>query len=207
MQRSSSRTYRSDADADRHDRRRGPQLIRWGAVFGGAVLALGLLVLLTAFWFALGYGSEVGAVRDNLEWYVGGSAIVSLFVGGVLAGWLSGVRGWGPGIVNGLTIWALLLIATFTVGVPSVLNVFSLGRITNAVGGANGAILAPGVDSAMWASFWALLIGFFTAAIGGAIGGALTRPAEVYGPGRGTDEGYEEEEEVVDPTTRRTRAS
>jgi hypothetical protein len=206
MQRSRTRTYRSDADGGYADRRRGPQLIRWGAVFGGTVLALGLLVLLASFWFALAYGSEISAVRNNLEWYLGGSAIVCLFIGGILAGWLSGVRGWGPGFINGLTIWALLLIVTFSVGVPSALNVFSLGRISNAV--ANGPIVAPGVDTAMWASFWSLLIGFFTAAIGGAIGGALTRPAEVYGPGRGTDVAYEEEEEVQDPTaTRRTRAS
>jgi hypothetical protein len=202
MQRT-TRTYRTDSGGY-GDPRRGPQLIRWGAVFGGTVVALGLLVLLASFWFALAYGSETAAIRDNLEWYLGGSAIFCLFVGGILAGWLSGVRGWGPGFINGVTIWALLLIVTFSVGVPSTLNVFSLGRISSAV--TNGAIVAPGVDTALWASFWSLLIGFFTAAIGGAIGGALTRPAEVYGPGRGTEATYEEEDE--DPTvTRRTRAS
>ena len=213
MARSTTRTYRTRAggydDGDRG--RRGPQLIRWGAVFGGGVLALALLVLLSVFWFALGYGSEVAAVRNNIEWYVGISAIVCLFLGGLLAGYLSGVRGWGPGIINGLTIWALLLLVTLSVGVPSVLNVFNLGRITNAVGGANGSIIAPGVDSTLWATFWSMLGAFVAAGLGGAIGGAIARPREFYAPAHESerDESYRYEEEDVeaDAATRRTRAS
>ena len=211
--RSTTRTYRNDPAgrrASRHDddRRSGPQLVRWGAVFAGAVLALGLLALLSILWFALAFGSEITGVRDNLQWYVGISSIVCLFVGGILAGWLSGVRGSGAGAINGLTMWALLLIATFSVGVPSVLNVFSLGTLGAAVTEPGGGLIAPAVNSALWASFWSILAAFFTAGIGGAIGGSFAR-SETYEPAREveTEEYYAEEEEITDPPPTRHRAS
>ena len=213
--RSTTRTYRNGARgrrASRYEtdpRRSGPQLVRWGAVFAGAVLALGLLALLSILWFALAFGSEISGVRDNLEWYLGISSIFCLLIGGILAGWLSGVRGWGAGTINGLTMWALLLIATLSVGVPSVLNVFSLGTLGAAVGEPGGGLIAPAVDSALWASFWSILAAFFTAGIGGAIGGLFARNSDFYEPAREseTEEYYAEEEDVPEPPTRRHRAS
>jgi hypothetical protein len=213
--RSTTRTYRNDPAgrrASRYDdvpRRSGPQLVRWGAVFAGAVLALGLLALLAILWFALAFGSEIAGVRDNLQWYLGISSIVCLLIGGILAGWLSGVRGSGPGTINGLTMWALLLIATFSVGVPSVLNVFSLGSLGAAVGEPGGGLIAPAVDSALWASFWSILAAFFTAGIGGAIGGSFARNSDAYEPvsASETEEYYAEEEDVTEPPTPRHRAS
>jgi putative membrane protein (TIGR04086 family) len=212
--RSTTRTYRTDragraaSGYDDEPRRGGPQLVRWGAVFAGAVLALGLLALLSLLWFALAYGSEITGVRENLQWYVGISSIFCLFVGGILAGWLSGVRGWSAGTINGLTMWALLLIATLSVGVPSVLNVFSLGTLDTAVGEVDG-LIAPAVGSALWASFWSMLAAFFTAGLGGAIGGSVDRHEDAYEPRHEaeTEEYYAEEEEVTDPPTRRHRAS
>ena len=95
-------------------------LLKWSAVFGGLVLGLAMLLLLSALWLALAYGSEMGAIRDNLRWYIGLSAVASLFVAGILTGYLSGVRGAGTGILHGFhhtgddrTIgamtWALLM--------------------------------------------------------------------------------------------------
>jgi hypothetical protein len=160
---------------------RRPTLVRWGAVFAGGAIGLALLTLLSALWFALAFGSEVDQVRDNLEWYVGISAIVSLFIGGYLAGYLAGVRGWGPGTVNGLTLWGALLIIALSVGVPSVLNIFNLGRIAGAAQG--GGAIAPGVDSAMWATFWSILGAMVAAAVGGALGGLSARPAGMFRTG------------------------
>ena len=212
--RSTTRTYHNGARgrrASRYDddpRRSEPQLVRWGAVFAGAVLALGLLALLSILWFALAFGSEISGVRDTLQWYVGISSIFCLLIGGILAGWLSGVRGWGAGTINGLTMWALLLIATFSVGIPSVLNVFSLGTLGAAVGEPGGGLIAPAVDSALWASFWSILAAFFTAGIGGAIGGLFSRSSGVYEPVHESEtEYYAEEEDLTEPPTPRHRAS
>lgn len=50
---------------------------------------------------------------------------------------------------------------------------------------------------------------FFTAGIGGAIGGSFARRSEAYDPAREveSEEYYAEEEEVTEPPTRRHRAS
>jgi hypothetical protein len=160
---------------------RRPTLVRWGAVFAGGAIGLALLTLLSTLWFALAYGSEVDGVRDNLGWYLGVSAVISLLIGGYLAGYLAGVRGWGPGTVNGLTLWGALLIIALSVGVPSVLNIFNLGRIAGAAQG--GGAIAPGVDSAMWATFWSILGAMVAAAVGGALGGLSARPSGMFRTG------------------------
>lgn len=165
---------------------RGRALIHWGSVFAGAVWALAVTVLLSALWLALAYASEVGFIRDNTEWFLAGSAMIGLFVGGYLAGWLPGIRGWGPGVINGMTVWGLILTVSLLIGVPSVLggaaalldNVGGVSRVT----GAGGQSLAAGrgVDPGLWAGFVTALIGFALAALGGALGGASPRDMDMY---------------------------
>src|SRR5262245_31173297 len=135
-----------------------PQRIRWGAVFAGVVLGTALLALISTLWFALAFNSGIDTIRINLEWYVGGTAIVALFIGGLLAGWLSGVRGAGSGLFNGFTVWGLILLVALVIGIPAVFNVFNLGRVTAITDGTT--ITSSGVDTALWASFWTILGGF-----------------------------------------------
>jgi hypothetical protein len=166
-------TYR-DEDVIRHIDADSPTpLIRWSAIVGGLVLGLALLALLSSLWLALAYSSEIGPVLENLEWFVGISGIVALFVAAVLTGYLSGVRGTGTGVLHGFTLWGALLIITLTVGIPSILNVFSLGQITSE--GADGLLTTGGAETALWAGFWTILGGFVAAGIGGAVGGAMSR--------------------------------
>ena len=170
-----------------HDRREGtmdglaiagspsPQRVRWGAVFAGVVLGLALLALLTTLWFALAYNSNVDVVRDNLEWFIGGTAVAALFIGGLLSGWLSGVRGPGSGFFNGITMWGLILIVALAVGLPAVFNIFNLGRVSSITD--EGSLISTGVDEALWATFLTILGGFLASGLGGMIGGAVTMPA------------------------------
>jgi len=152
-----------------------PQRIRWGAVFAGVVLGTALLALLTTLWFALAFNSGVDSIRVNLEWYVGITAIVCLFIGGLLAGWLGGVRGAGAGFFNGLTVWGLILIVALAVGIPAIFNLFNVGRVSAITDGTG--LAESVVDTALWASFWTILGGFLASGLGGMIGGALTTPA------------------------------
>ena len=156
-----------------------PQRIRWGAVFGGAVIGVALLALLTTLWFALAYGSGIDQIRTNLAWYIGISAIACLFVGGILAGWLSGVNGVGSGFFNGVAIWALALVVTVTVGVPAILNVFNLGRVST-IDTTTTGLLTQSSDTVLWATFAAIVGGLLAAGIGGMIGGAMTKPANAH---------------------------
>jgi hypothetical protein len=152
-----------------------PQRIRWGAIFAGGLVGLGLLVLLTTLWVSLAFGSDIADIRENLEWFVGGSAIGCLFVAGILSGWLSGVRGAGSGFFSGVTLWALMLVLTVAVGIPAVMNVLNLGRITP-IDVDTGGLLASN-ENVWWATFFAIVGGLLASGIGGAIGGAVTRPA------------------------------
>jgi hypothetical protein len=154
-----------------------PQRIRWGAVFGGAVLGIALLALLTSLWIALAYGTDVDEIRTNLEWYLGASAVFSLFVAGLLAGWLSGVRGAGSGFFNGVTIWAMVLILTI-VGFPAIRDVLNLGGIARIDDTSD--LLVPAADTALWATFLSIVGGLLASGIGGALGGAMTRPANAH---------------------------
>lgn len=154
-----------------------PQRIRWGAVFGGAVIGIALLATLSSLWFALAYGADVDQIRSNLEWYVGASAIASLFVAGLLAGWLSGVQGAGSGMFNGVAIWALVVILTIAAGVPATMNVLNLGAVAEID---TVPLLQPTADTILWATFLSIAIGLVASGLGGAIGGALTRPANAH---------------------------
>lgn len=160
------------------DRVRGPvspSRLRWGAVLAAAVIAIALLTVLSTLWGALAYGTGLTLVEDNLSWFVGASAIVATFIGGLVAGWMSGVPGAGVGALHGLTVWALILVASMVLAVPGLVG--TLGRVA----------VTPQVDTqatgdALWVTFLALLVGGLAAVLGGAIGGLLTRPAAVLAP-------------------------
>lgn len=144
-----------------------PSLIRWGAVVAGAIVGLAILFLFNAFWMALGEGSDIDVVARNLHWFGLASSLVALFAGGLLAGWMSGHRGTGPGLLNGLTVWGLILVGTLLLDVPSSLEVF----------GFTAAPLSEWGADPLWATFWSLLGGLVVAAVGGVLGGGLPRPA------------------------------
>ena len=149
-------------------------LLKWSAVFGGLVLGLAMLLLLSSLWLALAYGSEVDTIRDNLGWFMGASAVLSLFVAAILTGYLSGVRGAGPGLLHGLTLWGLLMLLSVTVGIPALLNVFGLNALAN--GAATATTLSSrGSDGTLWVTFWTLIGGFVAAGLGGMIGASFTR--------------------------------
>ena len=148
-------------------------VISWGAVFGGAVVGLALFALLSTLWLALAFESGTGVVRENLAWFLGGSALGCLFLGGIITGYLAGIRSAGSGILHGWSLWGLLMIVTIAIGIPSVLNIFGLDRVTTGLG--TGNVGNVGNVDALWASFWTILGGFVAAGLGGAIGGAVDR--------------------------------
>lgn len=151
-----------------------PALIRWGAVVGGGVIGLSVLVLLWTLWLALAVSTGVQVVEANLDWLLAGSTVVALLVGGLLAGWLSGVPGFAPGLFNGITVWAVVVFVALSVVTPGVLQTIGVPPTGEAI----GELAAQG--DGLWAGFVALLIGAFAAGLGGGLGGVLTRPAFVY---------------------------
>src|ERR1700683_2076442 len=60
-------------------------LVRWGAVFSGAVVALALTLLAGTLWVALAFGSHDAVFFNHLAWWFGGTAIAGMFIAALIA--------------------------------------------------------------------------------------------------------------------------
>jgi hypothetical protein len=159
-------------------------LVRWGPVWAGVIIAVGFFALLNSLWLALAYSFDGGGgwISGNLGWFIGATAAAALMAAGFLAGLLSGPRGAAAGVVNGLTAWGLLLVLSLTAVIPGAVNLTTqLGAglqegqttIAESLGTAGGGFT---VESTLWVSFWSLLAGLVLAAVGGILGGKMRRP-------------------------------
>jgi hypothetical protein len=136
--------------------------LSWGAIFGGAVTALGLWILLYAFGLAVGLSSldpaNPGSARSS-GIFTGVWALiaplVALFVGGWVAARGSSVFSRGQGASHGLVMWGLTtVIGAALVGLlmsAIVGGAVSVGRAAvGAGGGALGAVAGRTDDAARW---------------------------------------------------------
>lgn len=184
-----------------------PTLINWRAVFGGAVIGIGILVLLSTLWLALAFPSGVSVIEDNLKWFLGGTAIFALFVAGYAAGVSSGARGLGAGLAQAFTLWSLILIAAIAIAIP-VMRVFNITfeatNVTDLAGGTTGTVLSGGpVTGPLWTVFWSMLIGLGAAVVGGILGGATPRrPQTIMGVAPVTTAAPAPTEPMTDSPTR-----
>ena len=103
------------------------QQLRWGPIWAGLLMALGVFFLLSLAAIATGLQAAPGADEDDLGIVavVATSviAIVSFFVGGFVAAWSAGVADPGRALLNGFLVWTLwlaivILLATLTTLVP-----------------------------------------------------------------------------------------
>ncbi len=136
-----------------------PPRLSWGAIFGGAVAALSLWVLLYSLGLALGLSTvepdDPGSVRSSgIFTGVYGliAPLIALFVGGVVAGRVSGVFEKGSDLIHGLLMWGMTtLLGTWLVITllgSLVSGVASAGKAAVAAGGAAAGALAQGVEGA-----------------------------------------------------------
>jgi hypothetical protein len=152
----------------------GPQLVRWGSVFAGTIIAIGAFILLSALWLALSFANHDSVVYNNLSWWIGGTAIFCMFVAGLIAGLSSGARGVAAGGVGALTTWGLVAMAVVLLVVPT----FAIGHVPNFVT-VSGHVYKINYLT-YWTAFWSLLIGLGASLLGGVVGGAV--PRRVDGP-------------------------
>src|SRR5215216_1106845 len=129
-------------------------LIRWGPVFAGAVIGLGLAVMVSALWFALAFDRGTRVFRDHLQWWLAATAIGATLVGAFIAGLASARRGLGSGLLEGLTLWGILVVALLTVGTSAAAIFGTTFDVT--VAGTSYTI----TTTSYWSVFWTLLVGF-----------------------------------------------
>jgi hypothetical protein len=134
----------------------------WGAIFGGAVTALGLWILLYAFGLAVGLSTlnpgNPGSAR-TAGIFTGAWALIApliaLFVGGWVAGRGANIHARGEGAAHGLVMWGLTtLIGASMIGVAMsavVGGAVSVGKAAVSAGGsAIGAAATGSGDTANW---------------------------------------------------------
>jgi hypothetical protein len=138
-----------------------PSPVRWQSVFAGAVVGVAVIALLGSLWLAV--STDWGWEARNFQWFQMASALFSWMLGGLLAGWLVRSRGVGMGLVHGVVVWAVILVARTVIAIPA-----GFAAVRIALAGASGAT--------QWAAFGAIAGGLITAAIGGVIGGAMPTP-------------------------------
>ncbi|MEW5706461.1 MAG: hypothetical protein AB1743_06650 [Actinomycetota bacterium] len=121
--------------------------ISWGAVFAGVLIAIAAELLLSAIGILIGFGTanvtSVAALR-NVTVAVGIwtsiSAIIALYIGGLVASRLGVVQFTSDGIWHGITVWAVALVLGVLFSVFGVSGLLSF--VSNVVGALRGIIPA-----------------------------------------------------------------
>jgi MFS family permease len=105
---------------------RSEKRISWPAVFGGAMVALGTMILFLLFGLAIAFmiGRPGGVGAWSVIWYLV-TAIVSLYLGGWVASRLSGYSDRDAAQLHGLVTWGLTTLATALFLTSSAWNILS----------------------------------------------------------------------------------
>jgi hypothetical protein len=137
-----------------NERRRGvsyPSLLRaegmkvsWGGIFGGVLVAIGLLLLLTALGVAVGVSAaqpgetEASTLGTGAGIWAGVSLLLALFVGGMVSTRIGAISDGATGFFEGALVWvvSILLMVYFASSGVSMLA----GGAFQMVGGATQAI-------------------------------------------------------------------
>ena len=162
--------------------------IRWGPIWAGLITALTLFLLLQLLAIGLGL-IGIGPGDDGGGGWV--SAIIGLiafFVGGLVAGITSAVRGEATGLLNGFLVWALgtvLILLLSALGLGQIFG--ALGNVVGQVGvlqnlqsanvpNVDRAQIAQAVRSGAIGAFFGLLLSALASMLGGFLGGRSSDP-------------------------------
>jgi len=140
-------------------------MLSWQGIVAAGAISIGLLFLMTSFWNALAYSRGQAWFADNISWLNAATAVITLFLGGILAGWFAR-RGMFAGLMNGLTVWGVLITGSVVFGVGSALPLSTLTQASSDVSNAQ-----PG---SYWPTFVAYGIGLLAAGLGGLLGAGLS---------------------------------
>jgi hypothetical protein len=118
--------------------------VSWGGIFGGVLVAVGLLLLLAALGMAVGISvaqpgeTDVGNLGTGAAIWAAASLLIALFVGGMVATRIGAISDRTTGFFEGVLVWvvAILLMAYLAGSGVSMLA----GGAFKVIGGATQAI-------------------------------------------------------------------
>lgn len=129
--------------------------VSWGGVFGGVLVALGFLLLMTALGVAVGISAAQPGATDAAKLgtgaavWTGGSLLLALFIGGMVSTRIGAIIDGTTGFFEGVLVWvvSVLLLLYFAASGIGMLA----GGAFKLVGGAAQAVgsvvqSGPGVD-------------------------------------------------------------
>ncbi len=134
--------------------------VSWGGIFGGVLVAVGLLILLTALGVAVGISAaqpgetEASTLGTGAGIWTAASLLLALFVGGMVSTRIGAISDGATGFFEGALVWVvsvLLVLYSASVGVSSIAGgAFSmLGGAAQTLGSAvqgQGLEMSGGVD-------------------------------------------------------------
>ena len=155
------------------------QRISWGAVFGGAVLSVGIWILLEVLGFAIGLSvaHPVGSLRGigiGAGIWTLIAPLVALFIGGIVAGRLAGFVDRFGGALHGGVMWALTMM--FALALMGGVGRALMSGATPAAAGtvdqlrANATSVTTQTGHALFWVFGALLLALVSSVLGATVG-------------------------------------
>jgi hypothetical protein len=179
-------------------------LVRWGPIISGLVVALATQLILSALGAAIGTGflSDSGAPRSNAGGVgtgVGIWSIISLFISLIVGGWITtracGPMNRGTALLNGTILWATTLALSAWLLASGVSGAFGVaasnaGEVFNQVQQQGGVqvpntppnvsaqqarTIAEGATRGLWSFFFGSLLGLVASLIGSAAGARSPR--------------------------------
>lgn len=159
--------------------------VRWGPVWAGLTIALPTFILLELVFLALGW-LDISEGGNQAGWATGLIGLFSFFLGGLTAGATAMWRGVNTGLLHGILVWALGVVAFLA------LTLFGGGALLGTFGNIATNVLDVGqvasnvdvpqlsaqeaTDAAQSAASWAVLglgLTILASALGGVIGAKM----------------------------------
>ena len=121
---------------------------RWGPIWAGLITALTTFLLLQLL--AIGTGlQDIGPgtrAGGGDPWVPAVIGLIAFFIGGLVAGMTSAIRGAGTGLLHGFLVWALGTVLIL------VLSALGLGQLFGALGNVAGQLGPGGLRNAAGAA-------------------------------------------------------
>jgi hypothetical protein len=155
------------------------QQLRWGPIWAGLLMALGVFFLLSLAAIAVGLQAAPGAQTQDDAGFLAvivtsAIGLASFFLGGYVSSWSAGLTDPARSALNGFLVWASWLIVVL------LLAALGLGSIVGAMGELFGEVnlAAPDVDpqeliTVLRDSSWQTLLALGLTAASATLGGVL----------------------------------
>ena len=152
--------------------------VSWGGVFGGVLVALGFLLLMTALGMAVGISSaqpgatDTGTLGAGAGIWAGVSLLVALFIGGWVSTRIGAIFDGTTGFFEGALVWVvsvLLMLYMASTGIGMLVGGAS-ELVAGAVQTLGSVLQSSQATRAAWITFGALLLSLLAAVLGAVAG-------------------------------------